>query len=135
MKAIAVRTPETEWRPAHDIYGPQSVYDGQKIVQVKVLSDRRAEGGGIAFLVKFSPPQGKLIKLIAVARSDEHVYVLEGGYCNRVGKQLKFPGDYGLNPLGHPHSAFVDRETVALIVNTGEPDQVSELGVVDIEAR
>ena len=58
-------------------YGPGAVYDGKDIVQLKVLSDRRAEGGGIAWLARFSPPPGKLIKIIAKALSDEHFFNLE----------------------------------------------------------
>ena len=102
-------------------------------MQLKILSDRRGDGGGIAYLVKFSPPAGKLIKLVAVARSDEHVYILAGGYCNKAGEQLRWPGDYGLNPNGHPHSAFIGEETVNLAVYTGEPDEVLECTVIDPE--
>ena len=65
--------------PGVPFYGPAAIYDGQDIVQLKVLSDRRAEGGGIAWLAKFSPPPGKLIKIVATALSDEHVFNLEGG--------------------------------------------------------
>jgi len=102
-------------------------------MQLKILSDRRGDGGGIAYLVKFSPPAGKLIKLVAIARSDEHVYILAGGYCNKAGEQLRWPGDYGLNPKGHPHSAFIGEETVNLAVYAGEPDEVLECTVIDPE--
>ena len=57
-----------EWTSAVPFYGPAAVQDGKDIVQLKVLSDRRSEGGGIAWLVKFSPPPGKLIKIVATAR-------------------------------------------------------------------
>jgi hypothetical protein len=40
------------------------VFNGNDIVQLKILSDRRAEGGGIAWLAKFLPPPGKLIKIV-----------------------------------------------------------------------
>jgi hypothetical protein len=121
------------WRPAGYRFGKSSIYNSKPLVQEKVLSDRRNAGGGIAYLLKFSPPQGKLIKLIATAQSDEHVYILEGGYCNKLAKQLRFPGDYGLNPRGHNHSAFIGSETVALVVYLGEPDEVHECDVVDPE--
>jgi hypothetical protein len=35
-------------------YGPGAVHEGHDIVQMKVLSDRRGEGGGIAWLVRYS---------------------------------------------------------------------------------
>ena len=131
MKAISVRTPDTEWTSAASVFGERAISNGKPLVQFKILSDRRPEGGGIAWLIKFSPPAGKLIKLVAVAQSDEHVYVLEGGYCNRAGEQLRFPGDYALNPQGHPHSAFIGVETVGMAVYAGEPDKVVELEVMD----
>jgi hypothetical protein len=131
MKAISLRTADVDWRPALDIYGEGSVRDDKALVQIKMLSDRRAEGGGMACMIKFSPPAGKLIKSVSVARSDEHVYLLEGGYCNRAGEQLRFPGHYGLNPAGHPHSAFIGRETVILAVYSGDPDDAREFEVID----
>ncbi len=131
MKAISVRTPDTKWTSAASVFGERAINNGKPLVQYKILSDRRSEGGGIAYMLKFSPPAGKLIKLVAVAQSDEHVYVLEGGYCNRAGEQLRFPGDYALNPEGHPHSAFIGVETVGIAVYAGEPDKVVELEVID----
>jgi hypothetical protein len=130
------RTPSASangWQSAGYRFGKSSIYNGKPLVQEKALSDRRSAGGGIAYLLKFSPPQGKLIKLIATAQSDEHVYILEGGYCNKLGRQLRFPGDYGLNPQGHNHSAFIGCETVALVVYLGEPDEVHECDVIDPE--
>jgi hypothetical protein len=77
MKAITLSTPAQEWTLASYRFGKNSTYNGAPLTQEKVLSDRRGEGGGIAFLLKFSPPPGKLIKLVATARSDEHVYILD----------------------------------------------------------
>ena len=119
------------WQSAGYRFGQSSNYGGKPLVEEKVLSDRRNAGGGIAYLLKFSPPDGKLIKLIATAQSDEHVYILQGGYCNKLAKQLRFPGDYGVNPRGHNHSAFIGSETVALVIYLGEPDDVHECDVVD----
>lgn len=131
MKATLASTTAMEWAPGSALYGHASIHDGRELVHVKVLADRRADGGGIAFLVKFTPPQGKLIKLVAVARSDEHVYLLEGGYCNKSGTQLRFPGDYAFNPTGHPHSAFVGMQVVSLVVYTGDTDQIRTFEVID----
>jgi hypothetical protein len=133
MKAVRSNTPDRPWQRAGYRFGECSAYNGAALVQEKVLSDRRGEGGGIAFLLKFTPPVGKLLKLVATARSDEHVYILEGGYCDKVGRPRRFPGDYGLNANGHTHSAFIGRETVALVVYAGEPDEVHEFAVIDCE--
>lgn len=131
MKSIRASIAAIEWAPGSPIYGPGSVHEGRELVQVKILSDRRASGGGIAYVVKFTPSEGKTIKIVAVARSDEHVLALEGGYGTRTGQQLRFPGDYTLNPKGQPHSAFISAETTNLIVYSGEPDEIKSIDVVD----
>jgi hypothetical protein len=114
--------------------GSAAIYDGKEIVQVKMLSDRRSEGGGSAWLVKFSPPPGKLIKIIATAQSDEHVFNLEGGRGTKTGQPVRSSGGYSLNPKGQPHSAFIGQETVAFVVYSGELDEIHSMEVVDIEA-
>jgi hypothetical protein len=114
-------------------YGPAAVYDGTDIVQLKILSDRRAEGGGVAWLGKFSPPPGKLIKIVAVALSDEHVFNLEGGRTTKTGEKARSSGGYTLNPEGQPHSAFIASETLSLVIYRGEPDEIVSLEVVDVE--
>jgi hypothetical protein len=96
-----------------------------------VLSDRRNEGGGIAWLARFSPPPGKLIKIVAKALSDEHVFNLEGGRGTKSGEPARASGGYTLNSEGQPHSAFIGTETVSLIVYRGEPDEIVSLEVVD----
>jgi hypothetical protein len=121
------------WAPGTAFCGPDAIYQGQEIVQVKLLSDRRSEGGGSAWLVKFSPPQGKLIKIVATARSDEHVFNLEGGRGTKTGQPARSSGGYTLNPKGQPHSAFIGQETVGLVIYSGELDEVHSLEVVDIE--
>lgn len=131
MKSTMVSTSKSDWISGRGLYGEQSIYNGKELVQLKILSDRRKEGGGLAYLAKFSPPAGKLIKIVAVARSTEHTYVLEGGYCNRAGEQLRFPGDYALNPKGRPHSAFIGKETVSLVMYAGDPDEIREFEIID----
>ena len=100
MKGIQASTPRMPWEDGSRFYGQRSLYGGRPLVHVKVPSDRRTVGGGIAFLLKLSPPSSKLIKIVAVARSEEHVYILEGGSCNKSGQRLRGPGDYGFNPPG-----------------------------------
>jgi hypothetical protein len=131
MKAIEVRTPETAWLVASQIFGARQRHEGREMVRLKILSDRCAEGGGVAYLLNVQPPPGRIVKTIAIARSDEHVYVLDGGYCNKAGELIHLPGDYILNPMGHPHGVFVATETTTLVICRGEPDEVSELCVIE----
>jgi hypothetical protein len=122
-----------EWTSAVPFYGLAAVHDGKDIVQLKVLSDRRADGGGIAWLVRFCPPPGKLIKIIATALSDEHIFPLQGGRSTKSGKPVMGAGSYGLNPRGQPHSAMIASETVSLVIYAGEPDDIESMEVVDID--
>src|SRR5215469_7873199 len=91
------------WTSGVPFYGPGAVFEGRDIVQLKILSDRRAEGGGIAWLNKWSPPPGKLIKIAATALSDEHVFNLQGGRATKSGTPTRAAGGYTLNPKGQPH--------------------------------
>jgi hypothetical protein len=116
------------------MYGPAAVYDGKPILELKTLSDRRLEGGGIAYLLKATPPAGKLIKIVAIARSDEHVFNLSGGRATKAGKPVGEPGGYTLNPEGQAHSAMIAIGTTSLVIYAGEPDEVTSVEVVDIEA-
>jgi hypothetical protein len=120
------------WTSAVPFYGPEAVHHGKEVVQLKVLSDRRRQGGGIAWLVKFSPPPGKLIKIVATARSDEHVFSLEGGRSTKSGKPARSSGGYSLNPKGQPHSAMIAEESVSFIVYAGEPDEINSLEIVPV---
>src|SRR5215471_10440015 len=92
------------WTSGVPFYGPGAVFEGRDIVQIKLLSDRRREGGGIAWLNKFSPPPGKLIKIVAKALSDEHVFNLKFGRATKSGEPVRASGGYTLNPEGQPHS-------------------------------
>ena len=121
-----------EWASAVPFYGPAAVHDGRDIVQLKVLSDRRSEGGGIAWLVRFTPPTGKLIKIVATALSDEHIFGLQGGRSTKSGQPVQARGAYGLNPKGQPHSAMIAGETTALVIYAGEPDRIDSMEVVDV---
>ena len=98
-----------------------------------LASDRRQEGGGIAWLVKASPPPGKLIKIVATALSDEHVFNLEGGRVTKAAQPARGFGGYTLNPKGQPHSAFIGSETVSLVIYRGEPDEITSLELVDLD--
>jgi hypothetical protein len=43
-----------EWTAGSALYGSASIYEGKEVVSLKILSDRCREGGGIAYLVKFT---------------------------------------------------------------------------------
>ena len=115
MASTRVDVANAEWTTGVPFYGPAAKYDGQDIVELKVLSDRRAQGGGIAWLVRFTPPPRKLIKIVAKALSDEHVFNLEGGRGTKSGEPARSSGGYTLNPEGQPHSAFIGQETLSLV--------------------
>jgi hypothetical protein len=132
MASIHVDIANVEWTSGVPFYGPDAIHDGKDLVQLKILCDRRRKGGGITWLARFLPPPGKLIKIVAVALSDEHIFALEGGRCTKTGQPAKNTGGYGLNTKGQPHSAMIATETVSLIIYTGEPDEVKSMEVVDI---
>ena len=133
MASMHVDYTTMEWMSAVPFYGPAAVYDGKDIVQLKVLSDRRGEGGGIAWLVRFTPPPDKLIKIVATALSDEHIFSLQGGRSTKSGQRAQGSGGYGLNPKGQPHSAMISVETTALVIYAGEPDEIKSMEIVNIE--
>jgi hypothetical protein len=134
MASLHVDYTTMEWTSGVPFYGPAAVHEGRDIVQLKVLSDRRQEGGGIAWLVRMTPPAGKLIKIVAVALSDEHIFPLQGGRGTKSGERAQGAGGYGLNPRGQPHSAMIAEETMALVIYAGEPDEIRSMEVVDIAA-
>lgn len=134
MASIRVDYAAMDWASAVPFYGPAANHEGRDIVHLKVLSDRRRDGGGIAWLVRFTPPQGKLIKIVATALSDEHIFSLQGGRGTKTGEHAQGSGGYGLNPKGQPHSAMIAIETIALVVYAGEPDEINSMEVVDIAA-
>ena len=133
MVSTHVDIESTAWTGGTSFYGPAAVHQGKDIVQLKILSDRRSEDGGIAWLAKFSPPPGKLIKIVATALSDEHVFNLTGGRVTKSGQPARASGGYTLNPKGQPHSALIGTETVSLVIYRGEPDEIVSMEVVDLE--
>lgn len=132
MPSTRTHPDDVAWTPWTEVFGDGAFYEGKPIIEAKTLSDRRAEGGGIAYLLRFSPPEGKLIKVVAVARSDEHVFNLAGGRATKSGQAVSVPGGYSLNPDGQPHSAMIATETTSFVLYTGEPDEVKSVEVLDI---
>jgi hypothetical protein len=131
MVSIHVDIEKVEWGPGSAKYGAVAVHDGKEIMQNKILSDRRQQGGGLALLSKVSPPPGKLVKIVAVARSDEHVFDLVGGRATKSGQPARSCGAYTLNTEGQVHSALIGTETLSLIIYRGEPDENISFEVID----
>jgi hypothetical protein len=131
MVSIHVDIEKLEWRPGSAKYGPVTIHEGKEIIQSAILSDRRREGGGLALLSKVSPPPGKVVKIVSVARYDEHVFNLEGGRGTKSGHRLRSAADYTLNSKGQVHSALIGTETLSLVIYRGEPDQNISFEVVD----
>ena len=134
MPTIRTNPDEVAWEPCIEMFGNGAFYEGKPVIEAKTLSDRRAEGAGVAYLLRFSPPEGKLIKVVAIARSDEHVFNLAGGRATKSGQPVSAAGGYSLNPNGQPHSAMIAAETTAFVLYTGEPDEVTSVEVLDIAA-
>jgi len=44
------------------------------------------------------------------------------------------PAGYTLNPKGQPHSAFIGKESITLVIYSGEPDEIVAIEVVDAES-
>lgn len=131
MGSIHVDIANAEWRPGSAKYGAAAVHEGQEIVQSAILSDRRQEGGGLALLSKVSPPPGKVVKIVAIARSDEHVLNLEGGRATKSGQPTRAAADYTLNPEGQVHSVLIATETLSLVIYRAEPDENIWFDVVE----
>jgi hypothetical protein len=133
MTTIRTDPNSLPWTVGTEMYGSAALYQGRPILELKTLSDRRSEGGGVAYLLRATPPEGKLIKIVAVARSDEHIFSLGGGRANKAGKPVSAPGGYALNPKGQPHSGMIATETTALVIYAGEPDEVKSVEILDLE--
>ncbi len=131
MVSIHVDIAKLEWRPGSAKYGPVAIHDGNEILQSAILSDRRQEGGGLALLSKVSPPPGKLVKIVSVARSDEHVFNLEGARSTKSGQPARAACDYTLNSEGQVHSALIGTDMLSLVIYRGEPDENISFEVVD----
>ena len=76
-------------------------------------------------------PPGKLVKIVSIARSDEHVFNLKGGRGTKSGQPARAAADYTLNSEGQVHSALIGTETLSLVIYRGEPDENLSFEVVD----
>jgi len=92
LQSLNVDVAALDWQPGSPWYGPGALFEGREVIEIKELSDRRRDGGGVAYLLHFMPPPGKLIKVVAIARSDEHIVTLEGGRGTKSGERLRLQG-------------------------------------------
>ncbi|OCB03267.1 hypothetical protein BBC27_08720 [Acidithiobacillus ferrivorans] len=133
LHPIMASSEQIPWTAGSQALGDISLFQDTETVHFKMLSDRRSEGGGMAQIVRFSPPAGMLIKIVANARSDEHIYILSGGHGDKSGRQRLYPGDYLLHPKGLAHGAFLAIETTVFQVYSGEPDELVDFKIVAID--
>ncbi len=130
MASIHVNIDETEWTSGVPFYGSGCLHEGKDLVQLRILCDRRDAGGGITWIARFLPPPGKLIKVVAIALSDEHIFAIAGGRTNKSGQPATWRRRLRAQ---HERSTAqrddLQQETTSLIVYTGEPDEVRSIEV------
>ena len=60
--------------------------------------------------------------------------ISKAGKVTKGGEPARSSGGYTLNPKGQPHSAFIGSETVSLVIYRGEPDEITSMEVIDVQA-
>jgi hypothetical protein len=118
-------TTDLEWARASDVMpGFAALDDTDAGVFVKVL--RRPDDGGDCWhwLIRFVPPEGRAIRVTAVAESDEETF-----YFTNPGPECE--GVYGCNPAGLRHGVTLTEETVALVHYHGAPDRIVRAEIVE----
>jgi hypothetical protein len=130
MTSIRVDPSEMEWGSAGAFYGPGAVHEGRDIVH---MSDRRGEGGGIAYLGAIHPAARKIDQ----DRRDGHVRQARVHARRRardkIGPAGKRQGRLQAQHRGPAHSAMIAEESTSLIAYTGEPDAVHSPELVDLD--
>jgi hypothetical protein len=58
ITSLRVAIDQVPWLPASEMFDEAAVYQGKPIIEAKTLTDRRSEGGGISYLLRFCPPEG-----------------------------------------------------------------------------
>jgi len=81
LQSINLDTEAMEWAPGFSVlaqYGKAASW-----CKSRRSADRRADGEGAAYTFHFTPPTDKVIRIVAVARSDEDIINLQGGRGSR----------------------------------------------------
>jgi len=123
---ISTDSRELEWRPASEI----EVFSAYRLdsdeadtgIFVKVLRQPDDGGGCWHCLFRFRPPPRRAIRVTAIARSDEEVFILTGERA----------GHYGCNPSGLRHGQTLTEDTTVLVHYHGQPDDVLGAEVIDL---
>lgn len=120
---ISLDTNEMEWRPAAEWFPGYTIdsRDPEAGVFAKVLRTPDDGGGCWHLLFRFRPPTGRAIRITAIARSDEEVFILTGDRT----------GHYGCNPTGLRHGQTVTEDTTLLVHYHGAPDEILRAEVVE----
>jgi hypothetical protein len=124
-----VDTRTTDWVAAGEIRPDYAVDTGDADTGVFLKLLRRPDDGGGCWhwLIRFAPPEGRAIRITAVAESDEEIFFLS----DESGEDRA--GVYSCNPAGLRHGITVTAETVALVHYHGEPDRILRAEVVELQ--
>lgn len=124
-----VDTRTSDWVAAGEIRPDYAVDTGDPDTGVFLKLLRRPDDGGGCWhwLIRFAPPEGRAIRITAVAESDEEIFFLsDESVEDRAGV-------YSYNPAGLRHGITVTAETVALVHYHGEPDRIVRAEVVELQ--
>jgi hypothetical protein len=123
---ISLNTDEMEWLPAADFFPGYAVEGAEPGTGIFVKPLRRPEDGGGCWhlLLRFRPPEGRAIRITAIAQSDEELFMLSGQRA----------GQYGCNPKGLRHGQTITEDTTVLVHYHDEPDEILRAEVIDLES-
>jgi hypothetical protein len=128
-KRTQIDTGTIDWVPAGEILADYHVDTGSPDTGVFLKVLRRPEDGGGCWhwLIRFTPPAGRGIRITAVAESDEEIFFL------RDESPESRTGVYACNEAGLRHGITVTGETVALVHYHGAPDRILRAEVVELQ--
>jgi hypothetical protein len=123
---ISIDSNEIEWQPAAELFPGYVLETDDPDAGIFVKPLRRPEDGAGCWhcLLRFRPPQGRGIRITAIAQSDEEVFMLTGTRA----------GQYGCNPEGLRHGQTVTEDTTVLVHYHGAPDDVLRAEVIELGA-
>jgi hypothetical protein len=123
---ISLDTNAMEWEPAGKLFPGYVLECDDPDAGIFVKPLRRPEDGGGCWhvLLRFRPPAGQGIRITAIARSDEEVFMLTGDRA----------GQYGCNPEGLRHGQTVTEDTTVLVHYHEAPDEVLRAEVIAVGA-
>lgn len=132
MHPIKINPDELEWEPANSIMPQLPAPSGNAGMWVKILRRPSEDGGCWCYLLRVIPENGKAIRLVAKADSDEEVYFLNGGFTDRSGKLKQFSPMYVCNPEGMVHGGIIQEEVLQFVHFHGGLDIPMEYEVLDL---